>query len=179
MDGLPVIDLGGRVPRNGEWITDPDDAKLAVRFYRNARSGKDHVEIKIPGDDKLVIDEIANDHYRRRFARQWHIYANELDAFAGQTRIETVAFLDEGTVADLKRLDVHTVEQLSGVSDNIIEQVKMPGFREIREKAKVFLEDQRKLAGFDELQQQIDVLKAQLADNANKGRQQQGRRAQG
>ena len=105
-------------PNQGvQWIDEGDKA-LGVEFYRHPVDGQDHVRITIPGDDKTRPDELATDHYKMRFKRQWRVYKGELEEFDGQERIETVSWIDPGLLHDMKRANIHTVEQLANMSDS-------------------------------------------------------------
>ena len=141
-------------PNQGvQWIDEGDKA-LHVEFYKHPVDGQDHIRITIPGDNKTQPDYLATDHYKMRFKRQWRVYAGELEEFAGQIRIETVSWIDPGLLRDMKRADIHTVEQLANMSDSSIESTNMIGLMAFREKAKQHLAEKEKSSQFDTLQAQ-------------------------
>ena len=125
-----------------------------MEFYKHPVDGQDHVRITIPGDNKTQPDYLATDHYKMRFRRQWAIYKGQLEEFSGQTRIETVAWIDPGMVMDMKRASIHTVEYLAEMSDSSIESTNMIGLMAFREKAKEHLAEKAKSSQFDTLQAQ-------------------------
>ena len=112
-----------------------DDESLDVRFYKNPVTGEDHIEIVQPGDKSTVHDTPANEWYKLRFRRQWDNYQSHLDNYAGQIRLETVSWIDPGMLKEILRLGIHTVEQLSQISDSNISQTQMMGLRAFRERA--------------------------------------------
>ena len=141
-------------PNQGvQWIDDGDKA-LHVEFYKNPVDGQDHVRITFPGDDKSRPDFLATEHYQRRFPRQWKVYKGELEEFAGQERIETVSWIDPGLLHDMKRADIHTVEQLANMSDGSIDSTNMIGLMAFRARATQHLEEKAKSSQFDSLQAQ-------------------------
>ena len=144
--------LSDNIPDNGQWMeADKQDDALNVKFYKNAVSGKDHVEIRNPGDERTVHDTTATDYYKMRFRRAWDNYQAQLDNYAGQIRLETVSWIDLGMMKDMKRYGIHTVEQLSQMSDSSISQTNMIGLMSFREKALKHLADQQKSSEYDEL----------------------------
>ena len=138
-------------PNQGvQWIDEGDKA-LQVEFYQHPVDGQDHVKITIPGDPKTQPDYIATDHYKRRFKQQWRVYKGELEEYSDQCRIETVAWIDPGLLHDMKRVDIHTVEQLANMSDSSIDSTNMLGLMKLREKAKEHLAEKEKSSQYDTL----------------------------
>ena len=155
--------LGDTVPKNGQWIVDRDgDDALHVEFYKHPVDGDDHVRIIIPGDDRTKPDFLATPHYQMRFARQWAIYKGQLDEFDGQTRIETVSWVDPGNVHEMKRWNIHTVEQLAGMADSAIDAANMLGLLNFRARAQQHLTEHQKSTAYDELKQENAGLATQL-----------------
>ena len=165
MSDLSTIELSqdNYDPNQGvQWIDDGDKG-LQVEFYKHPVDGQDHVRITFPGDEKSRPDFLATDHYQRRFPRQWKVYKGELEEYAGQCRIETVSWIDPGLLHDMKRADIHTVEQLANLSDASIDSTNMLGLMAFREKAKEHL---RQVSGSErraEKSSQYDKLAAQNA----------------
>ena len=152
MSELPSLPTWTDIPENGQWM-EPDkaDDALNVRFYKNAVTDEDHIEIQNPGDERTVHDTTVTDWYKMRFRRQWENYKSSLDNFAGQTRLETVNWIDPGMCKDMVRFGIHTVEQLSQMPDSAISQTNMIGLMAFREKALKHLESQHKSSEYDEL----------------------------
>ena len=151
------------IPENGQWM-EPDkaDEALNVRFYKNAVTDLDHIEIKNPGDERTVQDTEATDWYKMRFRRQWENYQSALDNFAGQTRLETVNWVDPGMCKEMIRFGIHTVEQLSQMPDSAISQTNMIGLMALREKALSHLDSLKKSSDYDELKSTNEELLKRL-----------------
>ena len=152
----------GRIPRNGQWIEDLDDRALNVRFYKHAVTGKDHVEISAAADETTVIDRVVTDHDQQRFQQRWHNYENELDQFEGQTRIEAVGWIDRGSVNELRRANIATIEQLSSLSDDVISRAGIIGLVNLRNKAQEHVERAKRMEGYDELSAQNATMQKQI-----------------
>ena len=163
LPGAPPMQQG-REPRNAQWMPYGHEADLQVTFYRCAQDGKDHCKVQVPGDKHLVVDDVAEDRHKTRFAREWAIYRQELDEFAGQTRVETVAWIDPATVAELKHAGIHTVEQLASVSDATISTAGMIGLLDLRRQARSHVEAKRRVAGYEPLQARIEALEGQAVE---------------
>ena len=149
-------------PNQGVQGIDDGDKGLHVTFYKHPVDGQDHVKIEIPGDDKTELDEFADDRYKMRFPRQWAIYKGQLEEFAGQIRIETVAWVDPGMIQDMKRANIHTVEYLAEMSDSSIGSTNMIGLMAFRQKAQEHLAEKAKSSQFDSLQEQNAELMKRL-----------------
>ena len=152
---------------------DTAEKGLHVTFYKHPVDGQDHIKIEFPLDDKMVVDELADDRYKMRFPRQWSIYKGQLEEFAGQVRIETVTWIDPGMIQDMKRANIHTVEYLAEISDSAIGSADMIGLMAFRQKAKEHLAEKAKSSQYDTLQAQ----NAELMKRLEKLEQGRGRKA--
>ena len=165
---MSEISLAGRPDlqniQNGQVIyaDSAGDEALHVRFYRSPIDDLDHVEIMIPGDERLAPDFIVNESHKQRFPRQWAAYAGDGDAFAGQTRIETVNWIDPANINELKMRQIHTVEMLAAMTDDAVAASGMLGIHNFRQKAVKFVEDKQKVSRVDELEKQLAELRAQV-----------------
>ena len=127
--------LGNRIPNNGEWVQDKDDASLHVRFYFNPVTNKDQVEIRIPGDERTVIDREVTERDKLRFQPLWNNYCRGLDEFDGQHRLDIEKWIDRATLQELQRFNIRTLEQLAGMSDGAIDTANMLGIPQLRARA--------------------------------------------
>lgn len=159
-------------PVNGEWIVDPrGDAALAVRFYLNPVDNEEHIEIRTPGDERNIVDEVVDERYKRRFQRRWEAYKKGLSETDGQTRLETVNWIDAGNMTAMRRVGIATVEQLAGMSDAAINEADIVGLFSFREKAQQFVKDAEAMSEVDKLRAELEELKAQVAAKPRRGRQ--------
>lgn len=146
------------------------DENLYVEFYKNPEDGKDHIKMRIPGDKHFAPDFLADERYQRRFPQQWEAYQNQNDQFEGQTRLEEVAWINEGMRHHLQSFGVFTIDALAKVIDGNLSNIGH-GARELRERAKEHLATAQKAAAFDtaqaekaELQGTLEAMQKQMAE---------------
>ena len=129
------------------------DSKLFVQFYRRAIKNDfeseqqnrpvfyevDYIKIITPGDKLAQIDAPVDDHYKQRFAAKYDAYLKNQGAnYRVGTPVEAWPTLTISQVAELKFLNIHTVEDLVNCSD--ANGQKIMGFPSLKKKAKAFLE---------------------------------------
>jgi hypothetical protein len=139
------------------------DEFLDVTFYAKQHNGvdTDFVNIKVPGDKTLEIDEVATETHMRRFGRKWQMYK----AMQTMTGTPVMEFDDipEGLKHEFIYLGFKFVEQIAGAPDSAFARV--PGGTQWRIKAQAYLN--RGKVSADEMikkqQEQIDALMAQMA----------------
>lgn len=149
------------------------DSKLHVQFYlrpvlqetlsnENGRpifADVEHVRILTPGDKLNMIDRVASQDDKNRFAAH---YA-KFKAGAGQevigTRLEAVPWMTRSKVEEYRYFNIHTVEQLANASDSVGQ--KFPNFHADRSRAQAFLDATTgDSARIRELEQQVAQLMA-------------------
>ena len=160
-----------------------NDHKLTVRFHRDAvlnphRSAQenrpiydevDFVTIWTPGSQNTVIDApVKSGFYMQRFGDKYKKWLETQQNIESGTPLESFPFLSRkvGLIAELKGMQIHTVEQLAGLHDGQLGKL-MGGF-ELRKKAADWLEataagaaDAEKQAmakRLEELEQQLQTL---------------------
>lgn len=152
------------------------DSKLYVQFYsrpflqtklseeagRPIYADVDHVRIMVPGDKLSIVDRIASDDDKKRFAAHWEKYKAGQGQEVVGTRLEVVPWMSRSKVEEYKFFNIHTVEQLASASDSV--GSKFMGFQADREKAKKFLEASSGTdARVKELEEQVAKLLAAQA----------------
>ena len=164
VDAVPSERLSGMpVHRDINWERgDKEDDGLAVEFYFNKVNELDHCRIMFPGDDRTVHDQPVTENDKLRFPRHWDAYKNQADVYAGMHRIETAPFLDAGMVRELKLRQIHTLEQLAGMSDEQIRQSRILGLVDLRRKAQRFAEDSKATEGYDDLKAENQQMREQM-----------------
>jgi hypothetical protein len=128
------------------------DSKLYVQFYsrpiingaESDAAGRpifhdcDCVRIMVPGDKLSIVDRMASDDDKRRFADHFAKYqAGQQTQLIG-TPLEQVPWMSRSKVEEYKYFGIHSVEQLAEASDSVGQ--KFPGFYTDRDKAKAFIE---------------------------------------
>jgi hypothetical protein len=158
------------------------DKKLFVQFYlrpvmnafKSAEAGRpifdelEYVRIIIPGDKNTVIDTKATrEHTEIRFSSQYEKFRKNQEQAVSGTPLEVWPQLTVGQVAELKALNISTVEQLADLPDNLAQRIM--GSHTLRQKAKTFLDAAAGEAVNTKLQMElekrdgeIELLKAQM-----------------
>ena len=149
------------------------DSKLYVQFYsrpvlHNVKSGVagrpiyidvDHVKIIVPGDKLNIIDRVASEDDKRRFAAHYEKYTTGRGEDVIGTRLDVVPWMSRSKVEEYKYFKILTVEQLADASDEVGQ--KFPGFQMDKSKAKKFLEATTGTdARVSELEKQLVDMKA-------------------
>lgn len=137
------------------------DEDVAVEFYRNPVDGKDHIKFLIPGDKTFQPDYLVDDMYKQRFPRQWEAYEAQRDQFAGQMRLEEVAWMDDATRNHFKAHNVYTVEMLAAVNDGNLAKLGPEG-RPMRDKAREEVDQRSKAAAYDASQAEKAAMQSQI-----------------
>lgn len=108
------------------------DKKLFVVFFSEAvqnefksqEAGRpifddvDMIRIMYPGQRDTTVG-IAHFGYQQRFPKQWAQYKSKNEQTVSGTPLGVVTWLTKGQVAELNHVNIHSVEQLAGMPDNI------------------------------------------------------------
>lgn len=113
-----------------------DDKKLFVQFYsrpvqdtvasneakRPIFIDADFVKIMVPGDKRTVIDRIASDDDKQRFAQHFARYkAGQAEQTVG-TPLDMLPGMTAGKVEEYKHFGIKTIEMLAEASDSVGQQ---------------------------------------------------------
>ena len=151
------------IPANGAPVVYGGDKGLNVRFYDCPVHNRTHVEIVIPGDDRLVLDKRVEESHKQRFPREWAAYQGEQSALQGQILLDHQTWVQPAAVKALAAKNIRTLEHAAGLSDATIAHLGMPGLREIRAKAQNELEIRQKASEYDEVRAELEQLRKQVA----------------
>lgn len=131
-----------------------------------------HIRKMIPGDASTIIERVAKEHDMRMHPREWEIFQRQQTTGMIGTPLEQWPQVTRAQVKEAKYFEVHTVEQLSELSDISCQRMGM-GFFELRNKAKAYLEaakgtaaETAQAAENQRLRDEIEALKAQVAEVA-------------
>ena len=108
------------------------DRKLFVVFFteavqnegRSLEEGRpifddtDMIRIMYPGQRDTTVGK-AHAGYQERFPKQWAQYKNRREQTVSGTPLGAVTWLTKSQVAELGFLNIHSVEQLAGMPDNV------------------------------------------------------------
>ena len=127
------------------------------------------IKIVVPGDRKSEFFQPADASHRRRFPQAYAAFKQRETNPTEGMPIQNWAPISRSMAMTLKALNVDTVEALAAVHDGHVDKIGTNG-RELREKARAWLEDAKsgaataKVAAEKQaLQDQIASLQAQVA----------------
>ena len=117
----------------------PTDDKLIVGFYKKsvlnqARSraegkpvheGRDFVKIQHPGETLNIVDRPVMEEDQRRWPRQWHLYQQGVRQVPDGVPLSLLFPAKPEIESTLRGYNIHTVEQLAGLSAQAISTVGM------------------------------------------------------
>lgn len=161
----------------GQHGPQPGDEKLAIRFFnhpvQNKRESKEegrpifheveHVQVAVPGDKTSIVIREATDQDRERFPRHYEAFKarTSQDAVDG-TPLSAWPQVTRAQVEELAYFEIRTVEQLAGMSDALAG--KFMGINQLRDRARVFLEETSGQKPLAELMTKNEELVTQLAE---------------
>ena len=143
-----------------------------INNFRSEQEGhpvyddKEMIRIITPGDTKSVIEAVVKDEHRRQYAREYEAFKAGMAIPAEGTPLEEWPPMTPATVANLKAINIHTVEQLAEVHDGILPNLGLGG-RTLRDKAKNWLENAAGGAVVSRLQAENERLKEEQGVQAN------------
>jgi transposase-like protein len=144
-------------------VQDDEATRLEGRpVYRNLEM----VRIMFPGDNTKVVERKVRRQPSGnqpsdidRFAKQWAAFQAQQEQVSDGTPLEHWPPLDKASILNLKARNIHTVEQLAGISDV---NLSFMGARQMRDNAKAWLEEANSGGKVIAQQGEIQALKRQL-----------------
>lgn len=136
---------------NGQIVPQGDDGRLLVKFYkqavknefRSSQEGRpifdehDFISIIVPGDKTMKVDRKVRPEDKERFAPQWARYQNNEQVPLSGTPIDEWPRVSVSQAAELKAMNLFTVEHLAGIADTVCQ--KMMGLDQLRTEARAYL----------------------------------------
>lgn len=111
---------------------------LSTEAGRPIYADIEHVQILVPGDKLSMIDRVASEDDKKRFADHYAKFrAGKGEEVVG-TRLEAVPWMTRSKVEEYRYFGIHTVEQLAGAIDEVGQ--KFPSFHADRNRCKAFLD---------------------------------------
>ena len=139
--------------------------------FKTAQEGRpvgeamDYIEIRAPGQDKTVVKRAVKTADQVEYAREFALYkAGEEQTHEGTPLVEWTA-LNQEDVTRLTSCHIYTIENLAGLSDAGLEELKMrfgPGLRDLQKRAKYYLEEAAPKSAVANLKARVDELTAKL-----------------
>jgi hypothetical protein len=178
--GLPTYDDSANLANQARFAM---DHKLYVQFYirpvmnnfRSSEEGRpiyeeqEYIRIIVPGDSKTTVDCQVDDTFRMRFTKQYDKFKKGLEQAVDGTPLEMWPQMTVGLCAELKAMNVSTVEQLASLDDGKAQ--KIMGSYDLRRKAQAFLDaaqgeaaNNKMVAELTKRDDEITLLKNQMAE---------------
>lgn len=128
------------------------------------------VDIHIAGDNKTVVSKKVTNEHRQRWPEHYAQFkAGNENPIVG-TPLEQWPVLSASKVAELKAMNIRTVEDLSALTDSQIQNIGMGG-RELVAQASAFIDAAKGNAGLEKLaaensrlSDEVEMLKKQIQD---------------
>lgn len=157
------------------------DHKLVVNFFmravkNNIKSNeagrpiydeKEFVRIIVPGNSRSVFEDIVTNEHRMRFADRYERFKRGVSQSISGTPLEVWPQMTVGMVAELKAMNINTVEELAGLSDANAQRIM--GNFDLRRRAQAFLDaaagdaaNSKMAAELEKRDTEIAALKAQM-----------------
>jgi hypothetical protein len=124
------------------------------------------VSIIIPGDRRTEVVERVKEEHRQRWPRQYEAFKAGQEAPLDGYPLSEWPPMTPAMVANLKVLNIRTVEQLASVGDSGLQNLGM-GAQELRKKAQAFLKTAAEQAPIAELEAREKRLQEELAVRDN------------
>jgi hypothetical protein len=177
--GLPTYDDSANLANQARFAM---DHKLYVQFYirpvmnnfRSSEEGRpiyeeqEYIRIIVPGDSKTTVDCPVDETFRMRFEKQYDKFKKGLAQAVEGTPLEMWPQMTVGLCAELKAMNVSTVEQLASLDDGKAQ--KIMGSHDLRRKAQAFLDaaqgeaaNNKMVAELEKRDDEITLLKQQMA----------------
>lgn len=145
-----------------QFFTEP--VKLEFQSAQEGRpiyEEREFVRIMIPGDRLSSPVERVSDEHKTRWPAEYKAFKDGLETPVEGVPLREWPQVNHSRVKELAHFNIHTVEQLAGVSDAHLNNLGM-GARELRERAKLFLEVAAKGTGpLDRLMRRNEDLEAE------------------
>lgn len=113
-------------------------------------------------ENDLNTGEQTRVTYAERFSRQYQQFKAHTHQTKSGTPLDYAVFLTEARRAELRALNVYTIEQLGGIDGNELKNLGSGG-RDLKNKAMEYLEDARKGSPNTAMAAEIEALRARNA----------------
>lgn len=158
------------------------DSAVFPKFYMRAVQDKaasresgtpkfrdvEYVEIRIAGDKHTVVNKKVTDEHKHRWPGIYKQFKDDAEQRMEGTPLSEWSQLTASRIAELKALNIYTVEALSEVSDTNLQNLGM-GARDLVQKAKKWLtvakdgaELNKVIADNARLSDEVEYLKKQI-----------------
>ena len=127
-------------PAIAQFFTEP--LKMEFKSKEAGRpifEDREYVRIIIPGDRRSMVVEPVNDEHKGRWPTEYAAFVAGKEAPLEGTSLADWPQIGRSQVEELAYFNIRTIEQMAAVTDGQLQNLGM-GSRELRERAKLFLE---------------------------------------
>ena len=156
----------------------PGDQLLYVRFYlyphhnraksteegRPIYEDREYIEIMQPGNKDSIINRLATPKDLKRFANQYSGFKNNGEEVLEGTPLKEWPSITRAQVEELKYFNVHTVEQLAGMTDANAQNFM--GISQMKRRAEAFLASTKDSAAGEKLAAELAMRDSTIAVQA-------------
>jgi len=136
------------------------DQEASAKEGRPIYKDRVYVMIIVPGDKDSIVHRPAYEMDFKRFPKQYAAFRNKETQAVQGTPLKLVPWLTNSQIKELAYFNVHTVEQLSDVSDNLAPNFH--GLQKFKKMAKDFLKAASDAAPLTEMRTQLEERDAQI-----------------
>jgi hypothetical protein len=155
--GAPAAQL------RGEFFSDTErDGFASVTAGRDIFRSIDRVRIVIPGAIASIVVKNVDESHRERWPEAYAAFKAGQEAPLQGTPLEEWPILNKAMVAELRHLQIRTVEELANLSDVAVQHIGMGG-QMLRTRARGFLDDAEREAHNSQLMAENDQLRSRVA----------------
>ena len=118
----------------------PGTGAMLVRFYYSEEYRCDMIEFRNPGDSYQNPHFRATEEYKLQYPREWAAYQAGESQVGDQTRLSSLAWLDEAAQEGMRGRGIITLEQLVEVDPGRLSAMN-PSWGPLQERAKAFIKE--------------------------------------
>ena len=116
---------------------------------------REFISIMKPGNSKDIMEREVSELDKERWNAIYKAWKNREDQIQSGTRIEVLPGIEQGRIETCKSLNIYTLEQLTNIDEDGIENLG-DGARELIRDAKRYLQGS---TASDEMQKEVDAIK--------------------
>jgi hypothetical protein len=122
----------------------------------------ERVRIIIPGAVASIVVKNVDNSHRERWKAEYDAFKAGREAPVSGTALEAWPILNRAQIAELKHLQIRTVEELANLSDVQVQHIGMGGMR-LRELAGAYLDEAQHEALVTKVTAENDILRSRIA----------------
>jgi hypothetical protein len=169
---MPAKDIAHLTPRFFEIVTKTNriDENTGLPVFHT----QEYVELLIAGDKGSAPVKRVNDAIKEQFATHYTYWKSKkinADMVGDGIPLSLWPVVPAEMVRGLEFINVYTVQQLANLNDNSLGKPGTLGLRDIRDKARAFIESAKSMAPIakleaenGELKQRLDLLQSQMKE---------------